>query len=63
MGDLICFEIESGEVQWSRNFPRDFGTKLPTWGMAAAPLVDGEQLIVLVGGPGCPGRQFRQANR
>ena len=51
VGDLFCLSTADGSVQWSRNFPADFGTELPTWGMAAPPLVDGDQLIVLVGGP------------
>lgn len=50
MGDMFCFDAGDGEVLWRKNFVEDFGTRLPTWGMAAAPLVDGEQLITLVGG-------------
>ena len=50
VGDLICFNAVSGELHWKRNFIRDFGTELPTWGMAASPLVDGDHLISLVGG-------------
>jgi outer membrane protein assembly factor BamB len=47
---MFCFDIPSGEIVWSKHFPSDFGTELPTWGMAASPLVDGDQLITLVGG-------------
>jgi outer membrane protein assembly factor BamB len=50
MGHMFCFNAESGKVLWKRNFVDDFGTDLPTWGMAASPLVDGDQLITLVGG-------------
>lgn len=50
MGHMFCFAVDSGEVLWSKHFPSDFGTELPTWGMAASPLVHGEQLITLVGG-------------
>ncbi len=49
-GDMYCFNASDGKVLWQKNFIRDFDTRLPTWGMAAAPLVDGEQLITLVGG-------------
>jgi outer membrane protein assembly factor BamB len=49
-GNLFCLKIADGTVIWSKEFKRDFGTKMPTWGMAGAPLVDGEQLFVLVGG-------------
>jgi outer membrane protein assembly factor BamB len=51
VGHLLCLDAASGALQWQKHFPTDFGTKLPTWGMAASPLVDGDQLIVLVGGP------------
>jgi outer membrane protein assembly factor BamB len=50
VGHLHCLKADSGEVIWQKHLPTDFGTKLPTWGMAAAPLVEGDQLIVLVGG-------------
>jgi outer membrane protein assembly factor BamB len=51
MGHMFCFNASDGEILWSKHFPSDFGTELPTWGMAASPLVHGEQLITLVGGP------------
>ncbi len=51
VGHLLCFDATTGKVVWQKNFQDDFGTKLPTWGMAAAPLIDGNQLITLVGGP------------
>ena len=50
MGDLFCLSVADGKPVWSKNFEKDFATTLPTWGMVAAPLVDGDQLIVLVGG-------------
>jgi outer membrane protein assembly factor BamB len=49
-GDMYCFDAQDGKILWQKSFTKDFGTKLPTWGMAAAPIVDGEQLITLVGG-------------
>ena len=49
-GRMFCFQVDEGKILWEYDFPKDFGTQLPTWGMAAAPLVDGEQLIMLVGG-------------
>jgi outer membrane protein assembly factor BamB len=50
VGNLFCFDAASGNIIWQKHLPTDFGTKLPVWGMAAAPLVDGDQLIVLAGG-------------
>jgi outer membrane protein assembly factor BamB len=50
MGDLFCLDTETGRVLWSKNYSRDFGTRMNPWGMAAAPLVDGQRLLVLAGG-------------
>ena len=49
-GHMFCFNAETGEIVWQKNFVEDFQTKIPTWGMVASPLVDGQQLITLVGG-------------
>jgi outer membrane protein assembly factor BamB len=50
VGHLICLNAADHKVVWQKHLPTDFGTKLPTWGMAASPLVDGHQLIVMAGG-------------
>jgi outer membrane protein assembly factor BamB len=49
-GDLYCCDAHDGKILWQKSFLKDYETKLPTWGMAAAPIVDGQQLITLVGG-------------
>ena len=49
-GDLYACDARDGKILWQKSFTKDYGTKLPTWGMAAAPLIDGQQLITLVGG-------------
>lgn len=51
VGHMFCFRADTGEVVWQKEFQRDYGTRLPIWGMAASPLVEGNQLITLVGGP------------
>jgi len=50
VGDLLCFDVESGETVWEKDFVADFDLDLPTWGMSGHPLIDGEKLICLVGG-------------
>ena len=50
MGDMFCLKVSDGSVIWKKNFVADYGTKLPIWGMVASPLIDGNQLITLVGG-------------
>ena len=49
-GVLHCLDVATGEVLWVKDYMDDYGADLPVWGMAGAPLVDGELLICLVGG-------------
>ncbi|MFO1501151.1 MAG: PQQ-binding-like beta-propeller repeat protein [Verrucomicrobiota bacterium] len=51
-GHLWCLDARSGTVRWSRDLKKDYATKTPLWGFAAAPLLDGDRLICLVGGEG-----------
>ncbi len=51
-GDLFCLAVKDGSVVWKRDFKKDYGLKIPEWGTAAHPLVDGEKLICVVGGKG-----------
>jgi outer membrane protein assembly factor BamB len=51
MGDLLCLGAADGKVLWSRNLPRDFRAPVPLWGFSSSPLLDGNRLICLVGGP------------
>lgn len=51
-GHLFCFDAASGEVIWEKHLPTEYGAKTPLWGYAAHPLIDGEKLITLAGGPG-----------
>jgi outer membrane protein assembly factor BamB len=51
-GNLFCLDAESGKVLWSRDFKKEFGIKAPMWGFAGHPLLEGNKLICLVGGPG-----------
>ena len=51
-GDLVCLDVSDGEVVWSRELKKDYGTKAAIWGYAAHPLIDGDKLLCLAGGPG-----------
>jgi outer membrane protein assembly factor BamB len=52
MGDLFCLDAGSGKVLWSKNFRKDYQADEPIWGFSASPLLDGDKLICVVGGPG-----------
>ena len=49
-GKLFCFDVETGAVRWQKDFIEDYDTSVPVYGIASAPLVDGDRLITLVGG-------------
>lgn len=49
-GALLCLDVKTGAIVWQRDYVKDYGTQVPSWGMTGAPLVDGPRLICLVGG-------------
>ena len=49
-GELGCLSAADGKRQWRKNFVDDLGGKVPSWGYAESPLVDGDKLIVTPGG-------------
>jgi len=51
-GNLICFTAETGKVVWSKELKKAYQTKSAMWGYAAHPLIDGQKLLTLAGGPG-----------
>jgi len=51
-GDLRCYQMKDGELLWSKNFKRDFQAEILIWGSSAHPLIDGDLLYAMVGGPG-----------
>ena len=51
-GELRCLDAKSGRQIWGKNILAENGAENLKWGMAAAPLVVDDKLIVLPGGPG-----------
>lgn len=49
-GDLRCFDARTGKLHWSKNILTDNGASNLQWGMAAAPLIVDDKVIVLPGG-------------
>lgn len=59
-GDLLCANAATGKETWRKNLPKELdaqvnpiggGPKNLGWGFSWSPLVDGEQLVCLPGGP------------
>lgn len=51
-GDLVCFDAASGKIRWQKNPVEELGLKINEWGFAGSPLVEGELLLLNVGGAG-----------
>lgn len=51
-GHLFCFNLQDGEIIWSKQLKTEYKTESALWGYAAHPLIDGENLITLAGGQG-----------
>jgi outer membrane protein assembly factor BamB len=50
-GDLACLRARDGSIAWSRNILRDFGGQNINWHISESPLVDGNRLVIMPGGP------------
>ena len=49
-GNFFCFNSQDGNVIWQRDFKEDYKLNIPEWGTAAHPLIDGDNVISIVGG-------------
>ncbi|MCC2669624.1 MAG: hypothetical protein K0Q72_2095, partial [Armatimonadetes bacterium] len=47
---LFCFDAAKGKVLWSKELGKQYEIDLPTWGITAAPLIEGDLLILQIGG-------------
>ena len=52
MGHLKCLTVAKGDVVWEKLLTEEYESKPPLWGYASHPMVDGDNLIVPVGGKG-----------
>ena len=50
MGHLHCFDAATGKVIWKKDMNIDYQIIMPTWGIASAPLIVEEKLIMQIGG-------------
>jgi len=51
-GHLFCFDAAEGTVLWSRDLRSEYKIRMPNWGIAASPVVEGGLLILQIGGDG-----------
>jgi len=50
MGHLYCFQNKSGQVLWSIDLRVEYDIKMPTWAIAAAPIIFDNKIILNIGG-------------
>jgi outer membrane protein assembly factor BamB len=50
MGHLHCIAAATGEIVWKKDLLTEYKIRMPGWGISAAPLIDGDKLIVQCGG-------------
>lgn len=50
-GHLYCLDAATGQVLWKKELAKDFNGVIPRYGASAAPLVEGDLLIVSAGSP------------
>lgn len=48
-GHVRCLDAETGKLIWSHDTVAELGAKLPTWGLAASPVIHEEKVIYHVG--------------
>src|SRR5262249_17086174 len=49
-GKLVCLELGSGKLIWQRDTTKDWNVPEPFFGAGSTPLLEGDRLIVMVGG-------------
>jgi len=49
VGHVFCLDAASGKVLWSKDLVNDHKAKLPMWGFASSPVIDGKLVIIHAG--------------
>lgn len=49
-GHLACLDAAKGTVLWQRDLRAEYKIRMPNWGIAASPVVEGDLLIAQIGG-------------
>ncbi|HKQ61474.1 MAG TPA: PQQ-binding-like beta-propeller repeat protein [Candidatus Polarisedimenticolaceae bacterium] len=48
---LVALGAQDGKQVWAHDLQQEYGATIPQWGVSSSPLVEGELLLVEVGGP------------
>lgn len=50
MGHLHCFDAATGDIKWKKDLSTEYNIHMPIWGIACAPIVIDDLVIVQIGG-------------
>jgi len=50
LGQLHAVKADNGEAVWSHDLVKEYGARVPTWGVSSQPLVEGDLLLFDAGG-------------
>lgn len=50
VGHLHCLNAVTGDILWKRDLAKEYDIEMPRWGIAAAPLIEGDSLFLQIGG-------------
>jgi outer membrane protein assembly factor BamB len=50
MGNLYCFDKNKGIVKWSKDLNQEYIIRMPIWGIASAPIIIDDMIILIIGG-------------
>ena len=51
-GELFCLETATGKKLWQKHYQDELGGRRPQWGFSGSPTVEGNLVILDVGGAG-----------
>lgn len=52
MGHFHCFDAKTGRIIWQKDLNAEYKIRMPIWGIASAPLIESNLVIVQIGGEG-----------
>ena len=49
VGHLFCFDAANGKIIWSKDLVKDHKARVPEWGYASSPVIDGDKVFIHAG--------------
>lgn len=50
LDNLVALSADNGTLAWDRALQKELGARVPTWGISASPIIEGDLLLFNVGG-------------